>query len=399
VGLMSTDVKPFPSEKLVLNMGPSHPVTHGTLRIQMEVDGETILRSACEIGYLHRGYEKQSESCVYQNVVPYAERMNYCSPIHNSNAWCYAVEQLLGIEAPPRAQAIRVITSELGRLIDHLVCLAANILDFGGLTNYWYLFNYRERVYDLFEELCGHRLMVNYPRIGGVSVDLTDDWLEKVTRLLADLHEPIEDVKTLIAKNRIFVDRAEGVCVIDPATALSFGFTGPCLRATGVSLDHRRDNPYWGYEKYKFDVPLRHNGDTLDRMMIRFDEMEESRKIVLQAAEAMPDGPWLLDDPLVTLPDKALVYNTMEGLIRHFKIVMHGIQPPVGDIYSFTESPNGELGFYIVSDGSPVAYRVRVRPPSFMLFSAFHKLINGSMIADAASSLGSLNVIAGELDR
>ena len=396
---MSTYVQGIPTEKLVVNIGPSHPVTHGTLRIQMELDGETIVRSACEIGYLHRGFEKQSETVFYEQVIPYTERLNYMGPCHNSNAWCYAVEQLMGIEAPPRAQGLRVITSELSRIIDHCVCVGTNLVDLGALTNFWYLYNYREKIYDLFEELTGARMMVNYPRIGGVCMDMPDGWAEEVISVMEDLGPVLADVQGLIERNRIFYDRTRGVCAISQQDALSHGLTGPPLRATGIAYDVRKATPYWGYEKYDFSIPTRSHGDTYDRITLRFDEMEQSRRIVLQALQMLPDGPHILQDPRYTLPPKDLVYNTMEGLINHFKIVMHGVSPPKGEIYSPTEGGNGELGFYIVSDGSPRAYRVRIRPPCFANYTAFPRMIRGQMLADAVAALGSVNVIAGELDR
>ena len=396
---MSTEVQPVPTERLVVNIGPSHPVTHGTLRIQMELDGETIVRSACEIGYLHRGFEKQAENVFYEHVIPYAERLNYMGPVHNSNAWCYAVEQLLGITAPPRAQALRVITSELARIIDHCVCIGTNLVDLGGLTNFWYLYGYRERIYDLYEELTGARMMVNYPRVGGVSMDLPDGWAAMCRKVLEELGPTLADVQGLVERNRIFYDRTSGVCKISKTDAMNFGMTGPCLRATGIPYDVRKAQPYWGYETCDFDVPVRQNGDTYDRITLRFDEIEQSRRIVLQALDRLPDGPHILQDPRYTMPPKDLVYNTMEGLINHFKIVMHGVSPPVGEVYSATEGGNGELGFYIVSDGGPKAWRVRIRPPCFANYSAFPTMIRGSMLADAVAALGSVNVIAGELDR
>jgi len=387
------------TEKLILNIGPSHPITHGTLRIQVELDGETIQRVGCEIGYLHRGFEKQSENCFYQYVIPYAERLNYMGPVHNSNAWCHACEELLGIEIPARAQAIRVITSEMARIIDHCVCIGTNLVDLGALTNFWYMYGYREKINDLYEDLCGARMMVNYPRIGGVSMDLPDGWIAKLTGIMRDLDEVLADVKGLVAKNRIFQERTVGVGVVSREDALSHGMTGPCLRATGLGLDLRKAQPYWGYENYDFEVPTATNGDTFDRIMLRFEEMEQSRRIILQAAESIPGGRWMVDDHLVALPEKDKVYNSMEALINHFKLVMHGIEPPRGEVYSATEGGNGELGFYIVSDGSPVAYRVRIRPPCFANYSAFPRMVRGALLSDVAAALGSINVIAGELDR
>lgn len=387
------------TETMVVNIGPSHPITHGTLRVQIEIDGETIVRAGAEIGYLHRGYEKQSETVFYQMVVPYAERMNYCSTIHNGSAWCYAVEQLLGIEAPPRAQAIRVITSEMARITDHCICLGANIVDLGALTNFWYLNNLREKLLFLFQELTGARMMTNYPRIGGVVQDLPDGWLEQLHKAMRDMEGLVGDVRNLLINNRIFIDRTQGVCPMSKDRALNYGWTGPCLRSTGHTMDLRKDAPYWGYEKYNFNVPVYQNGDTYDRLLIRFDELEESRKIILQAAESIPDGDYLVRDHFVSLPEKDAVYNTMEALINHFKLVMHGIQPPKGEIYSCTEAPNGELGFYIISDGGPKPWRVRVRPPCFANYSAFPQMLKGAYVADVAAALGSINIIAGELDR
>lgn len=398
-GHHSTDVQGVPTELLTINIGPSHPATHGTLRLQVQVDGETIVNTGCEIGYLHRGYEKQAETVYYQLVIPYAERLNYCSPVHNSNAWCYACEQLLGIEAPARAQALRVITSEMARIIDHCVCIGTNLVDLGGLTNFWYLYNYRERMYDLYEDLCGARMMVNYPRIGGVCLDAPDGWLNKVLKVMKELEEAIGDVQALVSRNRIFMDRMIGTGVITKEIAVSHSVTGPCLRAAGIAYDIRKAQPYWGYDKYQFEVPVADNGDNYDRTMVRFAEMEQSRRIVEQAIASIPDGPVMVDNHLVALPPKDKVYNTMEGLINHFKLIMHGIRPPKGELYSATEGGNGELGFYIISDGGPTAWRVRIRPPSFANYSCFPKIIQGSMIADAVASLGTINIIAGELDR
>jgi len=394
-----THVRPIPSDLLTLNIGPAHPATHGTLRVQVQLDGETIRNAACEIGYLHRGFEKQCETVYYQFVIPYAERLNYMGPVNNSNAWCYAMEQFLGIEAPARAQALRVITSELGRIIDHAVCIGTNLVDLGALTNFWYMFNYREKVYDLYEELCGARMMVNYPRIGGVSLDAPDDWLEKCLRLVDEMGEAVSEVQALISRNRIFMDRTVGAGVITKELAISHGVTGPCLRAAGIGYDVRKAQPYWGYEKYQFEVPVADGGDTYDRTIVRFQEMYESCKIIRQAIASIPGGPVLASDHLVVLPEKDKVYNTMEGLINHFKLVMHGIQPPKGELYSATEGGNGELGFYIVSDGSAKPWRVRIRPPCFANFSVFPKIIKGKMVSDAIAALGSINIIAGELDR
>lgn len=394
-----TTVQPIPSELLTINIGPAHPATHGTLRLQLQLDGETIVNAGAEIGYLHRGYEKQAENCFYQLVVPYAERLNYMGPVNNSNAWCHACEQLLGIEVPARAQALRVITSEMGRIIDHAVCMGTNLVDLGALTNFWYMYNYREKVYDLYEELTGARMMVNYPRIGGVSQDAPDGWFDSLLKVANDMTEAVGEVRSLIERNRIFMDRTQGVGVITKELAVQHSVTGPCLRATGIPYDVRKAQPYWGYEKYNFEIPTAQNGDTYDRFMVRFAEMEQSLSIIKQAVAQIQDGPVMVEDHLVALPGKDKVYNTMEGLINHFKLVMHGIRPPRGELYSATEGGCGELGFYIVSDGSPTAFRVRIRPPCFANYSVFPKIITGAMVADAVAALGSINIIAGELDR
>jgi NADH dehydrogenase I D subunit len=394
-----THVQPIPTELLTINIGPAHPATHGTLRLQLQLDGETIVNAGAEIGYLHRGFEKQVENCFYQLVIPYTERLNYMGPVNNSNAWCFACEQLLGIEAPPRAQALRVITSEMGRIIDHAVCMGTNLVDLGALTNFWYMYNYREKIYDLYEELTGARMMVNYPRIGGVSLDAPDGWLESLLKVASEMHEAVGDVRALVERNRIFMDRTQGVGVITKEMAISHAVTGPCLRAAGIPYDVRKAQPYWGYEKYKFEVPTAQNGDTYDRFLVRFAEMEQSLRIIEQAVNSIPDGPVMVEDHLVALPTKDKVYNTMEGLINHFKLIMHGIRPPPGEIYSVTEGGNGEVGFYIVSDGSPTAWRVRIRPACFANYSVFPKMITGGMVADAVAALGSINIIAGELDR
>lgn len=394
-----THVQPIPTELMTINIGPSHPATHGTLRIQVQLDGETIVNAGCEIGYLHRGYEKQAENCFYQLVIPYAERLNYMGPVHNSNAWCHACETLLGIEIPARAQALRVITSEMSRIIDHCVCIGTNLVDIGALTNFWYMYNYREKIYDLFEELTGARMMVNYPRIGGVSLDAPDGWFTKLLRVVGEMAEAVGDVQALVERNRIFMDRTIGVGVITQEMAISHGVTGPCLRATGIPLDLRKAQPYWGYDKYKFEIPVATGGDTYDRTIVRFQEMYQSVKIIEQAVASIPGGATMVEDHLVALPEKDKVYNTMEGLINHFKLIMHGIQPAKGEIYSATEGGNGEIGFYIVSDGGPTAWRARIRPPCFANYSTFPKVIKGQMIADAVAALGSINIIAGELDR
>jgi len=386
-------------ERVTLNLGPSHPATHGTLRIVVTLDGETIIGADQEIGYLHRCFEKMSETHTYQQVIPYTDRLNYCSAIINNVGYCMAVEKLLGIDVPARAQHIRLMLSEFMRIADHLVCIGTNLVDMGALTNFWYLFQPREEIYGLIESCCGARLLPSYTRIGGLAVDVPPDFLEKSQRLVDMMPKFINDVEKLVDRNKIFLDRVVGVAPISAEDAINYGFTGPCLRACGVPFDVRKASPYLGYETYDFDVPIAEGGDTYARFLVRMEEMRQSLKILQQAIDrGLPEGPVIVDNPYVALPPKSKVYNEMESLIYHFKLIMHGIQPPVGETYFQVEGGNGELGFYVVSDGTKNPYRVRCRPPCFQIYSAFGQMITGQTIADAVAALGSLNIIAGELD-
>lgn len=396
---MSFKLKDIATEKMIVNIGPSHPMTHGTLRVQLELDGERVERAAIEIGYLHRCFEKEGEERTWSQMIPYTERLNYVSPMSNSIGYCLAVEKLLDVEAPPRAQVIRVIMAELNRIMDHIVCIGAAAVDLGALTNFWYLFNFRERIYSLMEEVCGARLMVNYPRIGGVARDLPPDWVAHCKELMDKLPSLLEEVCKLLERNRIMVDRLKDVGVISGARAIAYGFTGPCLRASGVDLDLRRDEPYMGYQNYDFKVCVRNGGDCYDRLFIRFDEMRESHKIVMQALQKLPGGDFLLRNPKVALPPKAEVYGSIEGLVNHFKLIFEGIRPPKGEVYSATEAVNGELGYYLVSDGDGKAYRLHCRAPCFPIFSALDELTRGHMVADVVAIIGGLNIVAGELER
>ncbi len=389
-----------PGETMILNIGPSHPASHGTLRNLVELDGERILYSIPEIGYLHRGFEKSAETHEYNQVVPYTDRLNYLSAISNNVGYIKAVEELCGIEVPPRCQAIRVILCELSRIMDHLVCNGANIVDLGALTNFWYLFNLREKIYNVIEGVTGARLTNSYTRVGGLWNDINDDFVEQTRAVLAEIPQHVDDTLKLVARNRIFLDRTVGVGKISLDDAISYGWVGPCLRGCGLDHDLRKSDPYYGYEQYDFEVPVGHQGDSYDRIMIRFEEIKQSARIVEQALDNLPDGPFRADHPMAYLPDKqSKTYANIEGLVNHFKIVMHGITPPQGEVYSWTEAPNGELGFYIVSDGGMKPYKCKVRPPCFYIYSAFPHIVEGEMIADAVAILGSLNIVAGELDR
>jgi len=387
-------------ERMTINLGPSHPATHGTFRIVALVDGEEIVASEIEIGYLHRCMEKMSETHTWQQVIPYTDRLNYCSSFINNVGYCRSVEQLLGIEVPPRAVWARTILSEFSRIMDHVVANGSTLVDCGALTNFWYFYQCREEIYGLLESLCGARLTVSACRIGGLLADLPPDFVERSRRLLETIPPLISDVETLIDKNRIFLDRAVGVAAINGEEAVNWGYTGPCLRASGVGLDARKAHPYDLYDTVEWEVPVLRGGDVYDRYRLRMLEIRQSLSIIRQLLDrGVPEGPFVIDDPHVALPPKDACYNQMESMIYHFKLIMDGIQVPPGENYGFVEGANGELGFYCVSDGSGKPYRVRVRPPCFPIFSAFPTMIRGASVSDVVATLGGLNVIAGELER
>jgi NADH-quinone oxidoreductase subunit C/D len=387
------------SDYLAVNIGPSHPATHGALRVEALLDGETIVESKSEIGYLHRCFEKEAEDHTWHQVIPYTDRLNYVSALTNNVGYVLAVEKLLDLEVPPRAQAIRVIVSELGRIMDHVVCTGTNLVDIGALTNYWYTWNAREYLYDIVERLCGERLTTSYTRIGGLYRDVYEGFADDVRRALPKVEAGVNDMMGLVKRNRILLDRTVGVGCISAKDALSWGYTGPCLRATGVPYDVRKAFPYSGYENYEFDIPVGENGDSYDRIMVRVEEIYQSMSIIYQALDKLPDGPVQAEDRRCVLPPKDEVYNSIEGMMNHFKLIFEGIHVPPGEGYGFTEAANGELGFFCVSDGSGRPYRMKVRPPCFPIFSSFSSLIQGSMVPDAIAILGGLNIVAGELDR
>ena len=386
-------------DRMLVNMGPSHPTTHGTLRIGLELEGETITRAIPEMGYLHRGVEKLGESLSYQQFIPLTDRLNYCSSLMNNVGYTLAVEKLLGIEAPPRAQQIRVLVSELARVADHIVCVGVNAVDIGAFTAFLYLFKQRESAYDLFELASGQRLHTSFTRIGGLFRDLPESFVPKTEQFLVECSAAIDEVEALLTHNPIWRDRTAGVGVITAEEAVNWGYTGPCLRAAGVPQDLRKSQPYLGYETYDFDIPVGTTGDVWDRYLVRVEEIRQSLRIIRQVLDRLEPGPIIVDDPKVALPTKDKVYNRMESLIHHFKLIMHGMEMPVGEVYSATEAANGELGFYIVSDGGKNPYRIRVRPPCLPIFSSFEDQVKGGLIADAVAVLGAMNVIAGELDR
>jgi NADH dehydrogenase I D subunit len=382
-----------------LNLGPSHPATHGTLRIWVELEGEIIRNMKLEIGYLHRCFEKMTETHTWNQVIPFTDRLNYVSAMMNNVGYVMAVEKALGIEVPKRCQRIRVIISELARIADHFVCIGANAVDLGALTCFWYFFRERENIYDLFEALCGARLTTSYTRVGGLYKDLPDGWTDWCRKVITHLPQTLDDVEGLLTTNRIWIDRTRGVGPISKERALEYGFTGPCLRATGVDYDVRRAHPYYDYDKFDFKIPTQTEGCTYSRYLVRMAEMRESLKIIDQALKDLPPGPVNVEDWSITLPPKEQVYNNIEGLMAHFKLIMHGIRPPKGEVYSYTEAANGELGFYVVSDAEGRPYRVRCRPPCFAIYQAFPEMCIGQTISDAVATLGSINIVAGELDR
>jgi len=386
-------------EPMYINIGPIHPATHGTFRIFCKLRGERIERSAVEIGFLHRGFEKIVETKHYPQVVPYTDRLNYCSALVNNVAYCKTVEKLMGLEIPERTKFIRVIIMEIQRIMDHMICIGANLVDVGALTNFWYFFNAREKLNHVIEALTGARLTYSYVRIGGLAWDLPSGFEENVREALKVVPKAIDDVTGLVKRNRIFIDRTVGVAPISAEEAISYGYTGPCLRASGVEHDLRKARPYYHYDEFDFEVPIGENGDCYDRIFVRIEEMYESLKIIEQALEMLPGGPVNVDDKLVTLPPKQRVYSQMEALINHSKLIIEGIKPPAGEVYDSIEAPNGELGFYIVSDGSSHPYRIKVRPPCFYLMSSLSRIIQGGLIADVVVALSGLNIIAGELDR
>lgn len=394
-----TTLEDIDTEPMYINVGPTHPATHGTFRVFCKLAGEQIEKAAVEIGYLHRGFEKIVETKHYTQVIPYTDRLNYVSGLVNNVGYCKAIERMLGVQITPRTEIIRVIICEIQRIMDHLICVGTNLVDIGALTNFWYFFNAREKLTGVLEALTGARLTYTYIRIGGLAWDLPDGWEERTKAAIKDIPKAIRDVEGLVKKNRILIDRARDVGVMSAEDAISFGYTGPCLRASGVDHDLRKKRPYYRYDEFDFDVPVGERGDSYDRMFVRVEEMWQSMRILEQAFEVLPKGPINIDDKDIMLPPKDDVHSSMEALINHFKLVIEGIKPPVGEIYDATEAPNGELGFYVISDGGSHPYRIKCRPPCFYTMNGLTHLVQGHMVADIVAILGGLNGIAGELDR
>jgi NADH-quinone oxidoreductase subunit D len=386
-------------EIMELQMGPSHPASHGTIKFNLKLDGERIMDCDVEIGYLHRAFEKMTEQGTWTQAIPYTDRLNYASPCINNVAFALAVEKLCGIEVPDRCKYVRTIMSEVSRITDHLTCLGMASGEVGAQTVMFYMLEARELLYDLVEAVTGARLTVSWCRVGGITRDLPDDFGERIKVAFRNLDAVLEDCDKLLTRNRVFIDRMNGIGAISREDAISYGLTGPLLRATGVAYDVRKADPYLVYDRMDFDVPTGEQGDNYDRFNVRFQEMYQSKRIIEQAMRQIPPGPVCIDDYRYILPPKERVYNSIEGLMNHFKIIMEGIKVPAGETYHAVEGANGELGFYVVSDGSGRPYRVRVRPPCFFGMAALNKMLIGRMIADIITTFGMINMIGGECDR
>jgi NADH-quinone oxidoreductase subunit D len=391
----------LPADVMPLQMGPSHPAMHGTVRISLEVEGEKIKTADIQVGYLHRCFEKEAEYATWTQIFPYTDRLNYVSPMLNNVGYALAVEKLLDLDdrVPERAQYIRVIVGEISRITDHLTCLAAGAMELGAMTVFFWLMKGREWLWELLEEVSGARLTHSYVRIGGVVADLPEGFSAKLREVLGKVRTAIGDADKLLTRNKIFRDRMDGVGVIAKADAAGWGLTGPVARSTGLAYDVRKDHPYLVYDRLDFDVPVGSTGDNFDRYAVRLEEMFQSMRILEQALAKLPAGATLIDDPCVALPQKHETYNTIEAMIAHFKLIMDGLHVPAGEIYSFTEGGNGELGFYVVADGTGRPVKCRVRPPCFANLAILGKVLPGLFIADVVPTFGMINMIGGECDR
>jgi NADH-quinone oxidoreductase subunit D len=392
-------VPPPQDQTMVINMGPQHPSTHGVLRLVLEIDGESVVSLAPDIGYLHTGIEKTCEAKFYQQVVPLTDRIDYLCPMTNNLAYCLAVEKLLGLEIPERAQYLRVLLNELTRIQSHLVWLGTHAMDVGALTVFLYCFREREDILRIFENVSGQRMMTSYFRIGGVSMEPPLDFYQQVQDFLNIMPGRIQQYEDLLTGNPIWMGRLKGVGLLSAADAIALGVTGPPLRASGVDWDLRRDMPYSGYEKFQFKVPISNDCDVWARYVVRMDEMRESVKICQQALDGMPEGRIVADAPKIILPDREQMKTQMEALIHHFKIVTEGFGVPAGEVYQAVESPRGEMGYYVVSDGTAKPYRVHMRNPSFATLQALETMCKGRLLADVVAVIGSIDIVLGEIDR
>ncbi|HUJ73823.1 MAG TPA: NADH-quinone oxidoreductase subunit D [bacterium] len=389
----------FGAEPMLIEIGPSHPAMHGITRFSAKLDGEVVLDMVPEIGYLHRGFEKEAENATYLQIFPYTDRLNYVSPLINNVGYALAVEKLFQVQAPPRAQFARVIMSEISRITDHLTCNGATSMEVGAMTVFLWFVKAREYLWELVEEVTGARLTTNWTRIGGNCNDLPDGFLSMLEERLQKVEGVLQEGEALIVKNRIFVDRLRGIGIMPRQRAIEYGFTGPMLRASGEPYDLRRADPYLVYDQLDFDIPVGTVGDCWDRFLVRMEEIRQSIRIIRQAADKLPPGDYHCWDRRVWMPDKYEVYNSIEGLIDHFKIIMDGPKPPPGEAYQGVEGGNGELGFYVVSDGSGKPVKCRVRPPCFNFVAAMPEMTVGHYIADIVPIFGSINMIGGELER
>ncbi len=386
-------------QTMILNMGPQHPSTHGVLRLLLEIDGESVVRMMPDIGYLHTGIEKTCEAKFYQQVVVLTDRIDYLCPMTNNLCYVLAVEKLLGMEIPPRAQWLRVMLNELTRINSHLVWLGTHALDIGAMSVFLYCFREREDILRIFEMVSGQRMMTSYFRIGGLALDVPLGFFEKVKAFADVFPSRVDEYEDLLTSNPIWLERTKGVAHLSAEDAIALGATGPTLRASGVDLDLRRDMPYSGYQNFKFNVPVSQDGDVFARYILRVQEMRESIAIVKQALEGMPEGPIKADAPKVVLPDREKMKTQMEAMIYHFKIITEGFAVPAGEVYQAVESPRGEMGYYVVSDGTAKPYRVHVRAPSFANLQALPRMCEGRLIADVVAAIGSIDIVLGEIDR
>ncbi len=392
-------LEPGQDRTMILNMGPQHPSTHGVLRLLLEIDGETIVRMMPDIGYLHTGIEKTCEAKFYQQVVPLTDRIDYLCPLTNNLCYCLAVEKLLGLEIPPRAQWMRVMLNELSRINSHLVWLGSHAMDIGAMTVFLYCFREREDILRIFEMVSGQRMMTSYFRVGGLALEPPLGFFEKVRDFAGRFPEKVDEYENLLTNNPIWKIRTKGVAHITPEDALALGASGPTLRASGVDFDLRRDMPYSGYENFKFQVPVARDGDVYARYLVRVQELRESIGIVKQALDGMPAGAIKANAPKVVLPDREKMKTEMEALIYHFKIITEGFAVPAGEVYQAVESPRGEMGYYVVSDGTAKPYRVHMRSPSFANLQSLAKMCEGRLIADVVAAIGSIDIVLGDVDR
>jgi NADH-quinone oxidoreductase subunit D len=394
--------KPLDDGNVIVNIGPSHPATHGTVQIIAELNGERVVRTDIHPGYLHRGFEKECEDHTWHNLIPYVDRMNYCSALLNDFAYCDAVERLMGVEITPRAKYLRTLLAEYSRVADHMTCIAAALMELGAMTAFLYLVTIRDAIYEHLANLTGARVTYSYGRIGGLAHDLPDGWIKRLEEILDKTDEFLDRVHGLVDRNRIFIDRMRNVAKLSTADAVNYGFTGPILRSTGVPRDLRKDTPYLAYPELDFEIPVGINGDNYDRYFVRMREIDESKWMIRQLIDLLAEkgsGELNVDDRRCTLPDKQAVYTEIEALINHFKLIMDGPAVPAGEIYCAHEGANGELGFYLVSNGKGNPYKMHVRAPSFVHLGGTHLMLEGGQLADIIPTFGQVNMIGGECDR